>query len=127
MRLSYFQALPPEKVFAPEYHYPLNGDLPLHITKSLMVNVILYREIDFHLTPEDWDNFHDIAFDTENNSIKTETRDRLLGWIEHYLKEMGRGEEVREYAVNYWRHCLQQVETELKSKSQDFAATEMNS
>lgn len=127
MRLSYFQALPPEKVFAPEYHYPLNGDLPLHITKSLMVNVILYREIDFHLTPEDWDNFHDIAFDTEHKTIKKDTHDRLLDWIEHYLKSVGHAAGVREYAVDYWRHCLRQIEKELKNKPQDFAATSMNS
>ena len=92
-----------------------------------MVNLILYREIDFHLTPEDWDNFLDIAYDTENNAIKKDTHDRLLGWIGHYLNEMGQAEEVRKYAVNYWRHCLKQVETELKSKPKDFAATEMNS
>ena len=115
-RLSYFQALPQEKVFAPEYLLPATSDIPQQITKSLMVNLILYREIDFHLTLEDWNNFHDIAYDTENNTIKKDTRDRLLGWIGHYLNRMGQADEVRKYAIKYWRHCLKQVETELKSK-----------
>ena len=127
LRLSYFQSLPQERVFAPEYLLPINGDLPQLITKSLMVNLILYREIDFHLTPEAWNNFLDIAYNTGNHTIKKDARDRLLGWIGHYLNSMGQADEVRKYAVKYWRHCLKQVETELKNKPKDIAAIEMNS
>lgn len=125
-RLSYFRALPQEKVFAPDNLFPISSDLPQQITKSLMVNLILYREVDFHLTPEDWANFHDIAYDTENDAIKKDTRDRLLGWIGQYLNRIGQAEEVRKYAVKYWRHCLKQVEKELKSEPSDLAATKMN-
>lgn len=115
-RLNYFQALPQEKVFAPEYLFPISGDIPQQITQSLMVNLILYREIDFHLAPEDWNNFHDIAYDAADDTIKKDTRDRLLGWIGHYLDRMGQADEVRKYTIKYWRYCLKQVETELKSK-----------
>ena len=116
LRLNYFQALPQEKVFAPEYLFPISGDIPQQITKSLMVNLILYREIDFHLSLEDWNNFHEIAYDADGNTIKKDTRDRLLGWIGHYLDRMGQADEVRKYAIKYWRHCLIQVETELNRK-----------
>lgn len=113
LRLSYFQALPQEKVFAPELLFQISDDLPQQITKAMMVNLMLYREIDFQLTPEDWDSIHDIAYDPEVHAVKKDMRVKLLGWIEHYLTKLGQSEEVQKYAVEYWEYCLDQLETEL--------------
>ena len=113
LRLSYFQALPQDKVFEPELLYRISDDLPRQITQALMVNLILYREIDFQLTPKDWDTFHDIAYDPEVFAVKKEMRGKLLAWIGHYLNSLGQPEEVQKYAVKYWEYCLDQLETEL--------------
>lgn len=111
-RLSYFQAFPQEKVFAPDLLFQISDDLPQQITKALMVNLMLYREIDFQLTPKDWDTFHDIAYDPEVHAVKEDVRGKLLGWIELYLTQLGQTEEVQKYAVKYWEYCLDQLETE---------------
>lgn len=116
-RLMYLQTLPQEKVFAPEYLPDASGDIPGQITRALMVNLILYREIDFHLHPEDWDNFRDIAYDADDDAIKKEARDRLVGWIGHYLDLAGQPHEVKKYAIEYWRYCLKQLEAELQKES----------
>ena len=112
LRLSYFQALPQDKVFETELLYWISDDLPRQITRALMGNLILYREIDFQLTPEDWDTFRDIAYDPEVFAVKKEMRGKLLAWIGHYLKSLGQPEEVQKYAVKYWEYCLDQLETE---------------
>ena len=113
LRLCYFQALPQEKVFAPDLLFQISDDLPLQITQALMVNLILYREIDFQLTPKDWDTFDDIAYDPEIDAVKKEMRGKLLAWIGHYLNSLGQPEEVQKYAVKYWEYCLDRLETEL--------------
>ena len=112
LRLSYFQALPQDKVFETELLYWISDDLPRQIARALMGNLILYREIDFQLTPEDWDNFRDIAYDPEVFAVKKEIRGKLLAWIGHYLNSLGQPEEVQKYAVKYWEYCLDQLETE---------------
>ncbi len=112
-RLSYLQALPQEKVFDAEYPPGMDDDTVRQLTTALMVNLILYREIDFRLDPKDLDNFRDIAYDGEQGAIKKAFQDQLLGWIGHYLDLAQRPNEVKKYAIEYWRDCLRQLEAEL--------------
>jgi hypothetical protein len=114
-RLQYAQTLPPEKVFVVEYPPNTDGDTLREVTIALMVNLILYREIDFHLDPDDLENFCDIAYDAEHGEIRTTTRDRLIGWSGHYLESAGQPEAVKKYAVAYWRECLKALVLECRT------------
>ena len=62
-RLNYLRALPQEDIFTVDYPPDTDCDTPRQITIALMVNLALYREIDFHLDEEDLDNFRNIAYD----------------------------------------------------------------
>ena len=105
-RLSYLQALPQEKIFAVDYPPDIDCDTARQITIVLMVNLVLYREIDFHLDEEDLDNFRNIAYDIERCLVKKVSQDLLLGWIRGYMDLADQPEEVKKYAVEYWRYCL---------------------
>ena len=105
-RLSYLQALPQEKIFAVDYPPDTDGDTARQITIALMVNLVLYREVDFHLDEEDLDNFWDIAYDIEGCTVKKTSQDLLLNWIQGYMDVAGQPEEVKKYAVEYWKYCL---------------------
>ena len=80
-RLGYLQALPQEEIFAIDYPPDADGDTARQITIALMVNLVLYREVDFHLDEEDLDNFWDIAYDIEGCTVKKASQDLLLDWI----------------------------------------------
>lgn len=105
-RLGYLQALPQEQIFAVDYPPDADGDIARQITIALMVNLVLYREVDFHLDEEDLDNFCNIAYDIEGRAVKKASQDLLLGWIRGYMDVAGQPEEVKKYAVKYWRYCL---------------------
>ena len=105
-RFSYLQALPQEKIFAVDYPPDNDYDIVRQITIALMVNLALYREVDFHLDEEDLDNFCSIAYDIEGCTVKKASQDLLLGWIRGYMEVAGQPEEVKEYAVEYWKYCL---------------------
>lgn len=105
-RLRYLQALPQEKVFSVDYPPDTDCDTPRQITIALMVNLALYREVDFHLDAEDLDNFWDIAYDIEHGTVKKASQDLLLEWIRGYMDVTGQPEEVKRYAVEYWKYCL---------------------
>ena len=105
-RLSYLQALPQEEIFSVDYPPDTDSDTARQITTALMVNLVLYREVDFHLYEEDLDNFCDIAYDIENCVIKKGSEALLLGWIQQYMDVAGQPEVVKRYAVEYWKYCL---------------------
>ena len=105
-RFSYLQALPQEEIFSVDYPPDTESDTARQITTALMVNLVLYREVDFHLDEEDLDNFCDIAYDIEDCVIKKGSQDLLLGWIRSYMDVAGQPEEVKRYAVEYWKYCL---------------------
>jgi hypothetical protein len=117
-RSSYLQSLPTAKLFAVEYPPNTDGDTAREITTALMVNLILYREIDFHLDPADLDNFRDIAYDAERGEIQKASKERLLGWIGHYLDLADKPDNVKKYAVAYWRECLRLLENEWQQGEQ---------
>ena len=106
LRFNYLQALPQEKIFAADYPPDTEGDAARQITIALMVNLVLYREVDFHLDEEDLDNFCNIAYDIESCTVKKASQDLLLNWIQGYMEVVGQPEEVNKYAVEYWRYCL---------------------
>lgn len=105
-RFSYLQALPQEEIFSVDYPPDTESDTARQITTALMVNLVLYREVDFHLEEEDLDNFFNIAYDMEGCTVKEASEDLLLGWIQQYMDVAGQPEEVKRYAVEYWRYCL---------------------
>ncbi len=105
-RFNYLQALPQEAIFAVDYPPDTDCDAARQITIALMVNLALYREVDFHLDEEDLDNFHNIAYDIEYGPVKKASQDLLLSWIRGYMEVAGQPEEVKEYAIEYWRYCL---------------------
>ena len=106
LRFSYLQALPQEKIFAVDYPPGIEDDTARQITIALMVNLVLYREVDFHLDEEDLDNFRNIAYDIEHCTVKKVSQDLLFEWIRSYMDVAGQPEEVKKYAVEYWRYCL---------------------
>ena len=106
LRFNYLQALPQEKIFAVDYSPDIESDTTRQVTIALMVNLVLYREVDFHLDEEDLDNFHNIAYDIEGCTVKKASQDLLLNWIQSYMEVVGQPEEVKTYAVEYWRYCL---------------------
>ena len=106
LRFNYLQALPQEKIFVVDYPLDTNCDTARQITIALMVNLVLYREVDFHLDEEDLDNFRNIAYDIESCTVKKASQDLLLNWIRSYMEVVSQPEEVKTYAVEYWRYCL---------------------
>ena len=106
LRFNYLQALPQEKLFAADYPLDTEGDTVRQITIALMVNLVLYRELDFYLDEEDLDNFCNIAYDIENCTVKKASQDLLFEWIRGYMEVVGQPEEVKQYAVEYWEYCL---------------------
>jgi len=123
-RSHYMQALPQDKIFAAEHIPDTDGDYARQITTALMVNLMLYREVDFHLDTQDLDHVFDIAYDIANRSIKKPFQDVLNGWIRHYMDVTARPEEVKQYAMEYWRHCLRLLEETLQSR-EDFEAVDV--
>ena len=106
LRFNYLQALPQEKIFAVDYPPDTDSDTARQVTITLMVNLVLYREVDFHLDEEDLDNFCNIAYDIEHGTVKKASQDLLLGWIQGYMEVAGQPDDVKKYAVEYWRYCL---------------------
>ena len=105
-RFSYLQALPQEEIFSVDYPPDTESDTARQITTALMVNLVLYREVDFHLDAEDLDNFCAIAYDIERCTVKKPSQDLLLEWIRSYMDVVGQPEVVKRYAVEYWKYCL---------------------
>lgn len=105
-RFSYLQALPQEEIFSVDYPPDTESDTARQITTALMVNLALYREVDFHLDEEDLDNFFNIAYDMEGCTVKEASEALLLGWIQQYMDVAGQPEKVKRYAVEYWKYCL---------------------
>ena len=106
LRFNYLQALPQEKIFAADYPPDTESDPTRQVTIALMVNLVLYREVDFHLDEEDLDNFCNIAYDIEGCTVKKASQDLLFEWIRSYMDVVGQPEEVKKYAVEYWKYCL---------------------
>ena len=106
LRFNYLQTLPQEQILAAGYPPDTEVDIARQLTIALMVNLVLYREVDFDLDEEDLDNFCNIAYDIEGCAVKKASQDLLLEWIRGYMEVIGQPEEVKTYAVEYWKYCL---------------------
>lgn len=115
LRSKYYRILPKDKIFDADFTALETIDSSEMITQALMINLALYRQLEFHVNQEDIDNFHDIFYDDKSNTIKKETVHLLIGWIGHFLDEAGQAEEVKRYTVQYWRYCLDKLKGILKS------------
>jgi hypothetical protein len=113
-RLAYMRALPLQKVLDAEYRVNSDGDTAREITIALIVNLVLYREIDFDFDNDDLKNLRDVAYDSESGQIISVTFDRLVDWIQHYLDRASLSEQVTNYAVAYWQDTLKVLESELR-------------
>ena len=113
-RLAYMQALPLQKVLDAEYRVNTDGDTAREITIALIVNLVLYHEIDFHFDNGDLKNLRDVAYDSESGQIIGDTCDRLINWIQLYLDRDSLSEQVKNYAAAYWQDTLKVLESELR-------------
>ena len=111
-RLAYIRALPIEKVLDAEYRSNADNDSAREITIALMVNLVLYHEVDFHLDPNDLRSLRDIAYDSESGAIRSDCRGRLIDWITRYLDLAELPDQVKDYAVTYWQETLKILESE---------------
>ena len=111
-RLAYIRALPIEKVLDAEYRSNADNDSAREITIALMVNLVLYHEVDFHLDPNDLRSLRAIAYDSESGEIRSDCRGRLIDWITRYLNLAELPDQVKDYAVAYWQETLKILESE---------------
>ena len=116
-RLAYIRALPLQMVLDAEYRVNTDGDTAREITIALIVNLVLYHEIDFHLGNDDLKNLHDVAYDSESGQIIGDTCNRLINWIQHYLDRDSLSEQVKNYAIAYWQDTLKVLESELRMEN----------
>jgi hypothetical protein len=54
-------------------------------------------------------DFRDIIYDENSGEIRSAPRQRLLDWIENYLEQDNRSEDVIKYTVAYWNACMQEM------------------
>ncbi len=113
-RLAYIHTLPLQKVLGAEYRVNTDGDTAREITIALIVNLVLYHEIDFYFDNDDLKNLREVAYDLESGQIIGDSSDRLIKWIQHYLDRDSLSERVKNYAVAYWQDALKVLELELR-------------
>ena len=113
-RLAYVDALPLQKVLDAEYRVNADGDAAREITIALMLNLVLYQEMDFHFDSSDLKNLHDIAYDSESGCLRSDSHNHLIDWIRHYLGHYELSDEVKDYTVAYWQETLKVLESELR-------------
>lgn len=103
-RCHYVQALPPENLFVLDPPLSIFPNPIEHLTLGLIVNLVLYRHIDFQLDEDARQDFHELAY--VDGKIRESFRQQLLDWISQYLEQTHQPEAVKTYAVAYWDDCL---------------------
>ncbi len=103
-RRNYAQALPLDKLFALDPPLSIFPDPIEHATLGLIVNLVLYRRIDFQLDEDARQDFRDLAY--VDREIRESLRQQLLDWILKYLEQTSQPDAVKTYAVSYWDDCL---------------------
>lgn len=113
-RCHYVNALPLDNLFALDPPLSILPNPIEHLTLGLIVNLVLYRQVDFQLDADTRRDFHELAY--VDGEIRQPLRQQLLDWIAQYLEQAHQPEPVRTYAVSYWDECLrlegQQVSAE---------------
>ena len=103
-RCDYVKALPLENPFVLDPPLSIFPNPIERLTLSLIVNLVLYRQVDFEIDEEARSDFHQLAY--MDGEVRESFREQLLDWITQYLEQAQQPEPVKTYAVAYWDDCL---------------------
>ena len=103
-RCDYVKALPLDNLFALDPPLSIFPNPIEHLTIGLIVNLVLYRQVDFQLDADTRRDFHELAY--VDGEVRQSLRQQLLDWIAQYLEQTQQPEPVKTYAVSYWDECL---------------------
>ena len=103
-RCDYVRALPLDNLFALDPPLSIFPNPIEQLTLGLIVNLVLYRQVDFQLDEDARQDFHELAY--VDSEIREAFRKQLLDWIAMYLEQTQQPEPVKTYAVAYWDDCL---------------------
>ncbi len=103
-RCHYVHALPEENLFALDPPLSIFPNPIEQLTLGLIVNLVLYRQIDFQLDTDTRRDFHELAY--VDGEIRPSLRQQLLEWISQFLEQSHQPDAVRAYTVSYWDDCL---------------------
>lgn len=104
-RCDYVKALPLDNLFMLDPPLSIFPNPIEHLTLGLMLNLLLYRQVDFQFDEEVREDFHQLAY--TDGKVRESFRQQLLDWIAQYLEQAQQPEPVKAYAVSYWDDCLQ--------------------
>lgn len=105
-RWTYVQALPLDEIFSVDPPFSIAIDPIQTLTLNLMANLTLYFQPEFQIEPDTLGDFKEIIYDESIAETRTAPRQRLLDWIEEFLKQDSRNDNIIDYAVSYWDSCL---------------------
>jgi len=115
-KIAYLEELPAEKIFAAQYLPDSESDLSKEITCALMINLALYRRFEFQIDfDEDLETFQSLCFDSKDGKINAKTVDFLINWISTYLQQAQADETICQFAIEYWRYCINKLEEKLRN------------
>ena len=104
-RCDYVKALPLDNLFLLDPPLSIFPNPIERLTLGLMVNLLLYRQVDFQFDEAAREDFHQLAY--VDGKVRESFRQQLLDWIAQYLEQAQHAESVKTYAVSYWDNCLQ--------------------
>jgi len=108
-RWTYVKALPLDDLFTVDPPLSIAIDPIQTLTLSLMVNLTLYYQPTLQLDMDSFGDFRDIIYDDDKEEIRHTPRQRLLEWIEQYLKQDNQPKEIITYTIAYWDSCLREM------------------
>ena len=108
-RCTYVQTLPLDELFSLDPPLSIAIDPIQTLTLSLMANLTLFYQPGLQLETGMLTDFRGIIYDETNSEIRPAPRQRLLDWIEQYLKQDNRSEDLIKYTVAYWDACIQEM------------------
>ena len=113
-RCHYVKALPLDNLFALDPPLSIFPNPIEHLTLGLIVNLVLYRQVDFELDDDTRLDFYELAY--VDGEIRQSLRQQLLDWIAQYLEQTHQPEPVKTYAVSYWDDCLRMEGEKVSAK-----------
>lgn len=103
-RCHYVKALPLDNLFTLDPPLNVFPNPIEHLTLGLIVNLVLYRQVDFQLDDDTLQDFYKLVY--VDGEIRQSLRQQLLDWIKRFLEQAHQPEPVKAYAVSYWDECL---------------------
>lgn len=104
-RCDYVKALPLDDLFTLDPPLSIFPNPIERLTLGLMVNLLLYRQVDFQFDEDARLDFHELAY--VDGEVRESFRQQLVNWITKYLEQTQQPEPVKMYAASYWEDCLQ--------------------